>query len=87
MTAAVEARQCARMAEPPEGIASDLASEGWARLAGGDWAAASCAPARRVAALDRDFLEFATRASSGPPQGPAEYRYEYLLVVVRRRAL
>ena len=41
----------------------------------------------RVAALDRDFLEFATRANSGPPQGPAEYRYEYLLVVVRRRAL
>ena len=39
----------------------------------------------RVAALDRDFLEFATRANSGPPQGPAEYRYEYLLVVARRR--
>jgi ubiquinone/menaquinone biosynthesis C-methylase UbiE len=41
----------------------------------------------RGAALDRDFLEFATRANSGPPQGPAEYRYEYLLVVARRRAL
>ena len=119
------------------GIASDLASEGWARLAGGEWAAASCAPAwrwwaigvealemthrhyveraagpqaylelfkqtfrpvvgihatlagepERVAALDRDFLEFATRANSGPPQGPADCRYEYLLVVVRRPAL
>ena len=40
----------------------------------------------RTAALDRDFLEFATRANSGPPGGPAEYRYEYLLVVARRRA-
>ena len=40
----------------------------------------------RTAALDRDFLEFATRANSGPPGGPAEYRYEYLLVVARRSA-
>jgi len=40
----------------------------------------------RAAALDRDFLEFATRANDGPPGGPAEYRYEYLLVVARRRA-
>jgi ubiquinone/menaquinone biosynthesis C-methylase UbiE len=39
----------------------------------------------RAAALDRDFLEFATRANSGPPAGPAGYRYEYLLVVARRR--
>jgi ubiquinone/menaquinone biosynthesis C-methylase UbiE len=38
----------------------------------------------RVAALDRDFLDFATRTNSGPPEGPAEYRYEYLLVVARR---
>jgi ubiquinone/menaquinone biosynthesis C-methylase UbiE len=40
----------------------------------------------RAAALDRDFLGFATRANSGPPEGPAEYRYEYLLVVARKRA-
>jgi ubiquinone/menaquinone biosynthesis C-methylase UbiE len=40
----------------------------------------------RAAALDRDFLEFATRANSRPPGGRAEYRYEYLLVVARRRA-
>ena len=40
----------------------------------------------RTAALDRDFLEFAAQANSGPPDGPAEYRYEYLLVVARRRA-
>ena len=40
----------------------------------------------RTAALDRDFLEFATRANSGPPGGPAEYLYEYLLVVARLRA-
>jgi ubiquinone/menaquinone biosynthesis C-methylase UbiE len=40
----------------------------------------------RTAGLDRDVLEFATRANSGPPDGPAEYPYEYLLVVARRRA-
>jgi ubiquinone/menaquinone biosynthesis C-methylase UbiE len=37
-------------------------------------------------ALDRDFLEFAERGDQGPPGGPAEYRYEYLLVVGRTRA-
>ena len=37
-----------------------------------------------LAALDRDFLEFATRSNQGPPGGPAEYRYEYLLVVGRK---
>jgi ubiquinone/menaquinone biosynthesis C-methylase UbiE len=37
----------------------------------------------RVAALDRDFLGFATRANRGAPDGPAEYPYEYLLVVAR----
>jgi ubiquinone/menaquinone biosynthesis C-methylase UbiE len=40
----------------------------------------------RAEALDRDFLDFATRANSGSPEGPAEYRYEYLLVVARKRA-
>jgi ubiquinone/menaquinone biosynthesis C-methylase UbiE len=38
----------------------------------------------RTAALDGDFLEFATRANRGVPGGPAEYHYEYLLVVARR---
>jgi ubiquinone/menaquinone biosynthesis C-methylase UbiE len=38
----------------------------------------------RLAALDRDFLAFATRANEAPPDRPAEYRYEYLLVVARR---
>jgi ubiquinone/menaquinone biosynthesis C-methylase UbiE len=37
----------------------------------------------RAAAFDRDFLEFATSSNSGAPDGPAEYRYEYLLVVGR----
>jgi ubiquinone/menaquinone biosynthesis C-methylase UbiE len=37
----------------------------------------------RAAALDRDFLDFATRADAGPAGGPAEYAYEYLLVVAR----
>jgi ubiquinone/menaquinone biosynthesis C-methylase UbiE len=36
-----------------------------------------------LAALDRDFLEFAVRSNQGPPGGPAEYPYEYLLVVGR----
>jgi SAM-dependent methyltransferase len=40
----------------------------------------------RVAALDRDFLDFAIRADQGPPGGPAEYPYEYLLVVGRKQA-
>ena len=38
----------------------------------------------RAAALDRAFLEFATRANRGASGGPAEYSYEYLLVVARR---
>lgn len=41
-------------------------------------------PDRRAAA-DRDFLAFAEAANSGPAEGPAEYRYEYLLVLGRRR--
>lgn len=39
----------------------------------------------RAAAFDRDFLEFAARANTGDPAGPAEYRYEYLLVTARQR--
>jgi SAM-dependent methyltransferase len=39
----------------------------------------------RAAALDREFLEFATRENRGPAEGPAEYHYEYLLVVARTR--
>jgi ubiquinone/menaquinone biosynthesis C-methylase UbiE len=37
----------------------------------------------RAAALDRAFPEFASRANQGPPEGPAELHYEYLLVVAR----
>jgi ubiquinone/menaquinone biosynthesis C-methylase UbiE len=37
-----------------------------------------------AAALDREFLEFATRSNRGAPEGPAEYHYEYLLVVAER---
>ena len=40
----------------------------------------------RLAALDRDFLGFATRSNQAPPDGPAEYPYEYLLVIARTRA-
>lgn len=39
----------------------------------------------RAAALDRAFLDFATRADRGRAGGPAEYVYEYLLVVARTR--
>ena len=39
----------------------------------------------RAAAFDRDFLEFATRSNQGASEGPAEYHYEYLLVVARKR--
>ncbi len=41
-------------------------------------------PGERVE-LDRRFLEFATRANEGPPGGPAELRFEYLLVVAHKR--
>jgi 2-polyprenyl-6-hydroxyphenyl methylase/3-demethylubiquinone-9 3-methyltransferase len=37
----------------------------------------------RVAALERDFLDFATRSNRGAPDA-AEYPYEYLLVVARK---
>ena len=40
---------------------------------------------KRLAALDHDVLEFVVRFNSGPPRGPAEYRYEYVLVIARRR--
>ena len=39
----------------------------------------------RAAELDRAFLDFATRANEGPPEGPAAYRYEYLLAVAQTR--
>jgi hypothetical protein len=38
----------------------------------------------RAAALDGDFLQFATQANQGSPEGPAELHYEYLLVVARK---
>lgn len=40
----------------------------------------------RSAALDREFLHFATSANAGPPEGPTELRFEYLLVLARKRA-
>jgi ubiquinone/menaquinone biosynthesis C-methylase UbiE len=39
----------------------------------------------RSADVDRAFLEFATRSNRGAPGGPAEYPYEYLLVVAHKR--
>ena len=38
----------------------------------------------RLAAFERDFLDFAKRANTGPRDGPAEYRYGYLLVIARK---
>ena len=40
----------------------------------------------RAAAFEQDFLAFAERANGMPPGGPAGYRYDYLLVVARKRA-
>ena len=48
--------------------------------------ASLAAEPERALALDRGFLEFATRANRRVPGGPAEYPYEYLLVVARKRA-
>jgi ubiquinone/menaquinone biosynthesis C-methylase UbiE len=39
----------------------------------------------RLEAFDREFLEFATRSNQGEPGSGAEYRYDYLLVVARKR--
>jgi ubiquinone/menaquinone biosynthesis C-methylase UbiE len=39
----------------------------------------------RAAALARDFRAFVTEENRGSPDGAAEYRYEYLLVVARTR--
>jgi 2-polyprenyl-6-hydroxyphenyl methylase/3-demethylubiquinone-9 3-methyltransferase len=39
----------------------------------------------RLAALDREFLDFAIRSNAARPEDPAEYHYEYLLVVARKR--
>ncbi len=40
----------------------------------------------RAAAFDRESLEFAERANRGAPGDPAEYHYEYLLVVAGKRS-
>lgn len=39
----------------------------------------------RAADFERALLDFAVRSNSGSPGGLAEYRYEYLLVVGRKR--
>ena len=39
----------------------------------------------RVAAFDRDFLRFAVESNRSTAGHPAEYEYEYLLVVARKR--
>jgi len=38
----------------------------------------------RLAAFDRDCLEFVTRANSGSATGPSEYRYGCVVMVARR---
>jgi hypothetical protein len=38
----------------------------------------------RAAQLDADVVEFATGENQGAPDGPAEYRYGYLLVAAAR---
>ena len=39
----------------------------------------------RLASFDRQFREFTIRGNHGPPGGPAEYPYRYLLVIARKR--
>ena len=39
--------------------------------------------AEQAAALDRDFLSFAAQHNTGPPGGPAELAYQYVLVIAR----
>jgi SAM-dependent methyltransferase len=46
--------------------------------------ASLAAEPERRAAFDADLLNFAVRANHGPPDGPAEYPYDYLLIVARR---
>lgn len=43
-----------------------------------------CNDPERLSALDEDFLDFAIRTNTGPAGSPAEYVYEYLLVLARR---
>ena len=40
-------------------------------------------PAEQAAALDRDFLSFAAKNNTGPENGPAELRYQYVRVIAR----
>lgn len=40
---------------------------------------------QRRAALERDLLGFAERSNTGPEGAPAEYPYEYAVVVARKR--
>jgi ubiquinone/menaquinone biosynthesis C-methylase UbiE len=47
-------------------------------------AVAAYADPDRAAAVDRDFLAFATRTNRGRPDGPSEYHYEYLLAVATK---
>ena len=39
----------------------------------------------RSADLQREFLDFVERANAGPPDGPTELRFEYLLALARKR--
>jgi len=48
-------------------------------------AVAAYADPGQAAAVDRDFLAFATRMNRGSAEGPSEYHYEYLLAVARKR--
>lgn len=40
---------------------------------------------RRAVRFARECEDFAVRSNSGRPGGPAEYRYEYLMVIARKR--
>jgi SAM-dependent methyltransferase len=40
----------------------------------------------RAARLHREFLDFAHQANRGAPDGSADYPYEYVLVIARKRS-
>ena len=67
---------------------------GWSALSEARWEDAQAAfsaalardetPEALAASFAREFGDLARTANVGPPGGPAEYTYEYLLVVARR---
>ena len=82
--ASLELTRASYVEESPGGPAAycDLFKETFGPVAG-LYAVLGDKPGRSMA-LDAEFMEFATQENQGPPDGPAQYSYEYLLVVGRK---